>query len=66
MDKGDLRALIIDEARLAFSICFSVSPRSSLTSRLGERSPVVPLGGVELLSPDKETGTGVFLEASED
>ena len=66
MDKGKLRALIIDEARLAFSICFSVSPLSSLTSRLGERPPVASLGAWGLLFSDKEPEAGASPEMSGD
>ena len=59
MEKGKLRALKIDKAKLTFRICFSVSPGSSFTSRLAGRPPVAPLGGGGLLSHGRGTEAGV-------
>ena len=66
MDKGKLRALIMNESKLTFGVCFSVPPLPSFTSLRRGRSPVAPLGGGELLAPGEGIGTGVSLEASED
>ena len=66
MDKGKLRDLIIDKARLTLSICFSVSPLPSLTSRLRERPPVASLGAWGLLSSDKDPEAGASPEMSGD
>ena len=66
MDKGKLRALIMNESKLTFGVCFSVSPLPSFTSLRGGRSPVAPLGGGELLDPARRTGTEVPPEVSGD
>ena len=57
---------MIDEARLTLSICFSVSPLASLTSRLRERPPVASLGAWGLLSSDKDPEAGASPEMSGD